>query len=165
MVPREAPLDEDLEPSFLPFLDVLFAAIGIFLILIVQALDSGSEPRRMTGDVLLLVRLDGVVQWHEPGRADAEIPRLLDAGALRGGLGELAQRLGRNPAVVMAYASTGIDRARQLAREISELTTLRPDAPSGFAPRVTEWPLPADAEAIDRFIDEWLGHGGSTDGG
>jgi hypothetical protein len=40
--------------TLLPFLDLLFAAIGIFLILIFQALTSGAEPRATAADLLLI---------------------------------------------------------------------------------------------------------------
>jgi hypothetical protein len=60
-------MDNDARLTLLPFLDLLFAAIGIFLILIFQALTSGAEPRATAADLVLICDAAPQVGWLEPG--------------------------------------------------------------------------------------------------
>jgi hypothetical protein len=140
--------------TFLPFLDLLFAAIGIFLILIFQALQTGAEARLPGADLLLISRGAPALDWVEHGGDEV---RQVPASGVPGLMRQQAERLGRGPRVVLAYSGDAIDQVRALTAALSAQRSVTAAGAPQAVPLVSHLPLDADGDAEARLLSRWLG--------
>ncbi len=161
----------------LPFLDALFAALGVFVVVFaVTAIQARIEPHPPPADLLVLLDDDGVhvtvadgrsrppargAVYTEQAAADLLAPALVDA----------ASRLGRPPRLVVAFGQAAIDQNKRLRRALdrlaegpsrddSSLVAGDPDAvadDAGLAFQVRWVPLTGDqAHDLDQILPRVL---------
>jgi len=140
------------------FLDVLFSAIGIFVILMVlQSVKGRIEAGSEAVDALLLCRGHRLHWLQNPG----DQPERLSFGDLGDKVRRLAEEQGRNVNLLLAFDADGLycrasaqEKLQALGR-IDAKQTKDADNKPGF--RVMLQPLKRDPDAGQALIRRWAG--------
>lgn len=121
----------------LPFLDALFAALGVFVVVFaVTAIQARIEPHPPPADLLVLLDDDGVHVTVTDGRSrpparGAVYTEQAAADLLAPAVVAAAGRLGRPPRLVVAFGQAAIDQNKRLRRALDRLAEgPSPDGPS-----------------------------------
>lgn len=171
-----APLEDAERLTLLPFLDLLFAAVGVLLLLIFQVLLTERNNRMDPGDVLVICDGPGRLLWVEPASA---APVVLSQGAVIERIRRMHEREQRSIRVVIALNGASIRDARRLRNALEEAERVIPGShavgqgsflsvnvatesrgggpvPAPLPIAVMLQPLPAGDEYVQGLVDDWL---------
>jgi hypothetical protein len=142
--------NDDETTSFLPFLDILVAAIGIFLLII--ALQKITEPVESTppqADAVAIIRADKKLTWFELQEGkQIDIARYKISDKLK----ELAKRLKKPINIIVAFNAKQIEDMYYISDEIDYLAT---ESAKNMNFRVVWWPLSSQPNADEEFLSTW----------
>lgn len=146
------------EINFLPFLDVLFSAMGIFLVILLlqdSASNKESTLNTATMDALIVCLPQGQYQWFQ--RASTT-PVLLNQAQLADHVKALAHTLGQSPWLQVAFTAEAIpsqQTVRVLFLELSKQWQTE-EMQTKIALQPLWWPLNDSDNSYATLTQQWL---------
>jgi hypothetical protein len=147
--------------GFLPFLDLLFGTIGVFLtVLALERLVAEQERALPLPDAILICLPDGGLAWHD------RFAGLAPAGDLDD-LGDWLRKAGAGGAAVLrvlvAFGPQALGTERRLAGRLQEFLEIdaRPAPPTAAGQDLPPtfqyvlWPLPSDDPFGTQLVERW----------
>ncbi len=144
------------EMTLLPFLDIIFASIGIFLLIFaLRSLVVAEAPRQLEAHHVILCDNAAEIR-HYPG-ADAA-PMALRRHELAATLEAIARAEGPAANLVFAFTAICENVYRDLQRDYRAAMTIAGEQETNMrAIRMQLWPLASDDGADAAFLARWRG--------
>lgn len=146
--------EDDSRISFIPFLDILVAAIGIFLLIIaLQKISERVETSPPQADAVAVVRAESRLVWFDlQDDTRVDIPRYQIVQYVEA----LAKRLEKPINVIVAFSAENIEAMYHVSDNLNYLKDSIKDASSdNINFRVIWWPLSSRADAVEVFLSSW----------
>lgn len=149
--------DNDEGINFLPFLDVLFSAMGIFLIIIFLHDQISSIPRTdmQKIDALIVCLPNDKYEWFGAG-ADESVELGITEVELK--VTTLAKALKSNPNLLVAFTKNGIRSQLSLKKLFNQISEQIPQS-KNEAERITIqpiwWPLNYTDNSYSTLLEQW----------
>lgn len=143
--------------NFLPFLDILFSTMGIFLIIIFlhEHLSNIPEPNTQKIDVLIVCLPNEKYEWFG---ADSDESVELGISGVKENLTILAKKLKSNPYILAAFTKEGIKSQNSL-KELFNNLSKDTDAKQNGIERMTIqpfwWPLNYSDNSYSALLEQW----------
>ncbi|MGH6816032.1 MAG: hypothetical protein ACREC6_10025 [Hyphomicrobiaceae bacterium] len=114
--------------SFLSFLDILFATIGVFIVVLTVQLLALKDRAPISPDALIVLKPYGEHLWYRDAGTPTPVRQQLLGNAL-GLADELAASLRRPVRVVVAFSFDAVGKSLQFEELIRDRWSGRPQAP------------------------------------
>ncbi|MDM8561184.1 hypothetical protein [Candidatus Parabeggiatoa sp. HSG14] len=143
--------------NFLPFLDILFSTMGIFLIIIFlhEYLSNIPEPNTQKIDVLIVCLPNDKYEWFG---ADYDESVELGISEVKENLTTLAKKLKSNPHILAAFTKEGIESRKSLKELFDNLSKDTDTSPKGVERMTVQpfwWPLNYSDNSYSALIEQW----------
>jgi len=147
--------DDDSTTNFLPFLDILVAAIGIFLLIIaLQKITERVETSPPQADAIAIVRANSQLTWLELQEEGTkiDIPRY----QIGQNVEALAKRLEKPINVVVAFSAENIEGMYHVSDNLDSLKdSIKEASTDNINFQVIWWPLSSKPNADEEFLASW----------
>ncbi len=147
--------DDDSTTNFMPFLDILIAAIGIFLLIIaLQKITERVETSPPQADAIAIVRADSRLTWLELQEEGTkkDIPRYQIGENVKA----LAKRLEKPVNIIVAFSAENIEGMYRFSDNLDVLKDSITEASTdNINFQVIWWPLSAKPNAAEEFLVDW----------
>jgi hypothetical protein len=149
--------------SLLPFLDIIFATIGIFIVVFaLQQIVTQASGRQLTVDHLVICA-DGQTVTFYPG--PTREPVMFTSRQFPALMNDLAESAGGVRNLVFAFTGACFEARRTFEEEFAKMTALfharQADRADQTVFRLAFQPLSAQPGAVERLLAAW--RGGSSD--
>jgi biopolymer transport protein ExbD len=147
--------ENDARISFIPFLDILVAAIGIFLLIIaLQKISDRVETSPPQADAVVIVGADSRLTWLDlEENTKIDIPRYQIVQYVE----TLAKRLEKPINVIVAFSAENIEAMYHVSDNLNYLKDSVKLKDDNINFRVIWWPLSSQADAVEDFLSSWGG--------
>lgn len=145
--------------NMLPFLDIIFSMIGIFIVVFaLQEVIRSEAARQPSVDHLVICTQDSEFQLYLSPTVD---PLRFNRVQLSAFFKTLAAQGGGVRNLVFAFSQDCFNTQRRFEREFARFTALTRDQPVSAKPvvRLAFRPLSAQENAAEKLLDTWRGDG------
>jgi biopolymer transport protein ExbD len=137
--------------GFIPFLDILLSAIGIFLLIIaLQKITDQVDASSAQADIVVVVQADNKLIWIN---LKEQKWIKIQHSQLTKNINTLVEHLKKSVNLIIAFSANNLDEKRNIDYKLKDFAKNPNMSHINF--RIVWWPLSSQSSAVENFLSHW----------